>query len=1707
MWTKNIDNGVWYKKVDALEKDKYDSLKQAIEATRLYSIYLSGSTYVPINSLTNIYDIINGDRENYNWYIGLSGSNYSVSDTPLSGKSIDSTTKDEYYDKYAYDYGLTLKNKFTPLKLINDVINNYLEVDVATTVELVGLGSYNPGLVIDGVLLKEGHRVLVKNQLTYVDLSNSVNPDNYFNTNYTVVVDNSTSKRYSFYNSDNGIYIYKNKTLIRAEELKDYNDSYRYSVSVKMGDTNTLTQYHLNRLKNGYYPLYINGDAMEFVTKTNWVLRNRVDYNNIFDINYYDIVKHHEQTYFDTISGNTYSIPERMISIGEFGIISVFQNNQLNIIDNKYKVNLRSIAETNMYYWICGDGGTLLRVSKLDFTIVKISINNDYVSLMSIDFYDDLRGIVVGKSNSIYFTEDGGYTWTDISQRDFDSLSFNAVIFNDFNKAYVAGDYGTFIEMEFIHNQWIFYKRNIIKYLDINEPTEEYLLVDDINDMKYAKFDTSTWDPTGLTLSSDKEVIVMVTNGNNVVLYNMNKFITDVDNKFDFIYLQVDNGSNDISSVATINSSSSIYIAADKVYSIDISSYNIISATSNSLSAISSMTMSYDIYANKLFNYDDMDLYLCGNNSSINYSTYGSTYSISVNLPSKYSSKLLFLDYEMGSKLNFFDDTQNYRLPNSVTFSVPEQGLLEIRGDANWLTYYKDAEKTYEYYTSIDDSNKVEFSTTFTYAPNTYFTFTASDINTSLIAMKFLAPNIDSDTESRYYAGSTPIQISSYSGDVFLHKYLIIFKRDANYTCDKGDVLYMECDILKTTFVVNKVWNYGFYRYIYCYIDFDMNVVNDILNYSGDISIINLNKFAALTSDGDHGVLTDISNELYNYDDMGNNVSDYIAYSTLAAGNGGGYLLNNFNLHPISIGYKLEQLGATNSFVMSTKYNNKTAYYNMATEVNTLTSVLHGVANFNSMSYTEPFLKFGYSPTYNILDYLSNVYSDMSSTASSVFLPNKVFHAMPLYSNLPVNTFLTATNSVYIDTSIDTNKIVFGSSFEFEWNSIWINTLIDVTLHSGNDSYTTERLLVMKKYYDSVNNLYIIEFHRKLIFSNILVDHIDIHSRNTLEQISDDLQMLNNMQRSYKTKSFTTGSITNLENDIYRINTDSYCKILLSDKDIKENLSAILYIDDKDETALNILRLEEEVTIPIESTSYHVDGQGYLEVTCTQPHNLNIGDFVIITIDGDAALNGYQVVSDVLGTYSFITDRRYGNRNSYTGTIKYIKRDPFLNYQPVDIMEVGVDKQVKRSVEILPDNITFESSKYNLVNVDFSRFRYELTDGISIYDIYTKYPWVLEGVISQAVIGEDSNGLVWYKGEWTNGRWFGGTWMSGNWVSGDWYDGIWNSYQVNYNLLSAKVSKSIDNPKYSKWYNGRWFAGTWNNGTWYNGRRYDGVWNSGEWYNGIWNNGTWNNGKFMGGIWVLGDWNGGIFNCNNKPSYWLDGKWYGGDFENGMWYNGQFLQKNGSISRFGTKAFNTRTAIWQAGNFSNGEFHSYLNKDIYGNTISSEFNKYSIWNTGVWSGGDWYGGVAYAINFNSGNWYGGVVDEIQILGLSFSNDSCKFILNGLFKFNIGDDIWIVNDSNPTPYASIGTNDIPGTYKVLFMEEVGEKTYLTINQDLTSLYGNLSVDNIETGLRLTAIFRNANWKQGVWVNGIFESGYFEGGIWYGGRFSTGASWGR
>ena len=1669
MWIFNTDYNKWVIKEDQLTKSNYDYLKQELVSTRLYSKCLSGATYLPINNLDNIYDIL-GEYEPNNWYIGSNGSQYSNSGIPNNAKEITNISSYNYYTKYLSEYGLTLKNMFTPDRLIKDSVN-YIYVDIATTEQINNLTSKYTNLIIDSIKLLDGHRLLVKNQVETETLPFDTDPKTYFKGNYTLVQDYGATIEYSYYSSNNGIYTYNNGFLTKTSDLTTYEDCIRYSVSVKLGDINTQKQFHLSRLLNGYYPTSSLNEPIEFIEKHNWLLRNKVDYNNLFEINYYDVLKHSTQSY--TIEGITYSIPERTIAIGEFGVILNTQGGISNIIANKYKVNLRSITETDLYYWICGDDGILLKIRKHDFILEKIDINTTK-NLKSVSFFNNLKGVVVGSLNTILITNDGGINWFNIIVDDFESYYYNKVIFQSQNRIYIGGDNGVFIELEDDISGWSVYKRRISKFID---DYEEYLLVDNINDIIstsiYWNLNFSYTDKMGYTQSTtnDKELLFIVTNDSKVIVHDINNSIPN----FDFIYFDFNESFGDIKSILQKGTSSTLYFSSDVgMVSMELNDFNSIGIENNYSNTLATgvATVINDIHVNNMFDYNGDEILICGNTSLLKSATYSNISNFELldpNFESRLKSKMLFVDYDVASKLNFFTDSGEYRLPNSVNisaFNLLELTFTPLQNETNWLTYWKDTQKTFEYYSDLplNETTKVEISTTFSYsATSSTFTTTSVCIDKTIISK--LAPTVlfDNSVSKFNGYGLTTITVPSTLYDIYLYDEIMIMRVSTDYPVTIGDIISLKSSVVDSELIVNKIktltLNGITYKYVYMFTTFNQNIINDFKSVS--ITLTNLNIY--------------------------NSIDD---------------LYNRFNLHPISNGYELTY--SENVVSIIPKFNNITSYYNLATQV-----IVNNISN--TMVYTDGFLKFGYTPTYNLLDYLEGL-NDINLPK---FTTDKEYYAMPNYLGIPMEASgnLTTTN-VYFDykgltgskvSNLSSNRLLFGTNLKLEWESIFLNTFIDVILYTDSDyynpggpTYSTEKLLVTKKYYEGVTSespdgAYVIEFHKSINFpisSTYYPYYIDILSRRTLLQISQDLQELNNIQRpKSKLKEIVTGStFYNYERELnYKISTDSYTKILLSDVDTNRELSAIIYTDYKNEFAMNITRLDRNYNIIITDTDSY---NGKLLILCGEKHELKNNEGVVLEFNGGTyssqVLNqqyfGYHTVN-IIDEYKFYIDIPYINNTivNDTGFVKYTKKDPFFNYTPIDIIDVGVDKKGKIAIELSIDNLKLTNDVYSLINVDFNKYRFRLIDGLNIEILASRFPWVLEAEISSAVLGLDSD-LIWYKGIWECGRWFSGTWISGTWKSGDWYKGTWNSKKITDNLISIDVDNSVSDTIQSTWYGGRWYDGTWNNGTWVDGRWYGGTWNTGDWYKGIWNDGAWNTGEFSGGIWITGTWNGGILNCNNGPSYWFDGRWYGGDFENGLWYNGIFEEKN-SLSRFGTKAYNSRTANWLSGKWISGSFYSKMISDNNGIPVVSESHKYSIWKTGTWYSGDWYGGIAYNMDFQSGTWYGGILEDIQIIDMATN----YIILNGKFEFNKGDEVTIITKDNT----------VPSRYKVLDTDtSITNETKLYINIDTSITNVPFTIDY----LRLVSRFRKSNWKSGIWTNGVYETGLWEGGLWYNGIFT-------
>ena len=126
MFVRNTDTGKWFNQTDTLSKDVYDNLKQDFEKTRLYSKCLSGATFLPIDGFENIYNTF--DIKKIGYYVNES---YTYFNVPQWGEQLplNRSNSNDFYNKYLKENAFTIKNLFTPNKLIKDQLDNHLLVE------------------------------------------------------------------------------------------------------------------------------------------------------------------------------------------------------------------------------------------------------------------------------------------------------------------------------------------------------------------------------------------------------------------------------------------------------------------------------------------------------------------------------------------------------------------------------------------------------------------------------------------------------------------------------------------------------------------------------------------------------------------------------------------------------------------------------------------------------------------------------------------------------------------------------------------------------------------------------------------------------------------------------------------------------------------------------------------------------------------------------------------------------------------------------------------------------------------------------------------------------------------------------------------------------------------------------------------------------------------------------------------------------------------------------------------------------------------------------------------------------------------------------------------------------------------------------------------------------------------------------------------
>jgi hypothetical protein len=1525
MWIKT--NDTWIKQVETKETID-NSLNTEIT---YYSKCLDSISYTHINDITNIYpntELLKSD----NWYVN---SPYSIGTT--GDKDIYTNTVE--YSKYLIEYNN--KNSYTPSDAI---ISNYLYVDIATT-EIIDITAKY--IQIDGVNLKHGHRILVKDQIAIEILSDSIDPEVYFSTDIIYHISeedtDASTITYYYYTSENGIYTYDNGNLLRSTELSTYQKL--YSVYVKEGTQKT--QFHLEKNRTGYYP--IDNEPMEFIDedRKNYLMRHKVSYINNLDVEY-NACYFQEDQVIDSLNIN-----EKKIYIGNFGTILVKEDIHVNIIFNEIKEDLTSISATEEYYWIVGKRGTLLKVSKIDLSIEYIETGtiNDF---SSISFFGN-RAIIVGNLNQILYTLNSK-TWHTLEIADYENFKYNEVLFDSLDTAYIVGDNGVFIKLTTDGSTWTNEKLNPIK---IESDDDSYDLIEDITSM-----------------STYLDNIVLVGSNSTIILYDKNTLET--------FYLSIGTSSDIFSCVVK---GSDIYITSDAFYSLAIPTLTLtdtnIMDTSGTLTLLESKVYN-DVYYNA-----NSDIFLLpGNNLVIDtYTTAINDELINLTIDYRDSLRPKFpiLDYDIANKVNFIGDDLTYRLPNPGTQFKPNSYLevefISKTGEISWIDLYKEFMHTYQYNTTLVLANKVTFNSKFRYDATMDQVFTIADkTNDEAEMTDLLNVTATASLFNVFFADNTLIIRTALATEI-------------------GDIYEISSDIIYGTIMVNRVETLGGDQFIYFNTGFDTLISNELSQDTSNFTIRNLN--------------------LYDTDD------DFT---------------ERFNLHYMNNAYIATGNTGLLKTIIEGRQTSKSTYYNLELEI-----FLDGVSH-TTLGYSDLFLNFGYTARYNLLDYLYNI--------DPVFIASKEFLAMPIYDNLTIGG--ATTDHV----NVADNKLYFLPALLIEYNAILVNTWLDLTI--TGDTVETTRVFVMKKYYDSTLDRYIIDFNEEIIVP-VNPSTIQIYSRRRLDEISYDLDRSNNTLN-------------------FKPNTNSYNQIFMSDFDIKDKVTSVMYMDESNDLAFDIHNLPETISLDITSIISSPIFGSYIgiKVLTSTVHNLEVGDYIVID---SGIYQGYHTINTVASTTQVVIRTPYIS-DEVSGTLTNRIFDNSFGYTPLDLIQVSLDESVvdynKYSVEINYKNISTTSNVTSIIDLDESVYRFNLIDGLDIVRVFSDFSWILEAEISNATIGIDSDDkIVWYTGNWYCGRWFDGTWYNGTWFDGTWYNGTWNSNQVAVTKISKKVLHADINA--SKWLNGVWKTGTFVNGTWFDGTWNNGTWTDGSWFGGQWDDGTHTTGIWKRGTWVSGTWTDGTFNSSHGLSTWIDGTFFAGTFESGVWKNGTFY------GTFGTASTNSQKSIWESGIWNGIEFHSNDNTN----------SKYSIWKTGIWNSGTFKSGTTYNIEFNSGTWENGVSNEIDLISVFLNGTSgyWEITIDGEYPFNRNTYISFLN-SNNNLVGSVYTEqkfkiqDVNYNYNA---SNVIISTKLTVYEDASAL---------TTTDKLVSTFKLTDWKNGIWVNGIWDGDYFRNGMWLNGLYLDG-----
>jgi len=331
---------------DSLSRETFNFFKQELDRLRFYNNALRGTIYNVTIDDTYINEI-----QNFTPY-----------------QSIEKSTKITFVDKI---YTGSNPNILTDFDTLN---NEYSITDRAFT-------------------------ILVTSLRTDVVLSNDIDPETFFNTDYVVVETNVSNTQYSFLNNLNGLYRYNplTKQVSRVDDFFDKEKQFNLYY-----DNNDIYLLRKNRIWSAYPLSDIDDVWLDIIDiESIRVIRNNFNYFNINDT----IINHF---IYD-------SLYERHISVGTNGLIYLSKAGMTGVVFNYIKENLVKVEAFDNNIYILTDKFkiivldrqflTIKNVVKFDETDILLSDSNDMVIIDGIIHIVGTCGTFVEYNINYMFTD------------------------------------------------------------------------------------------------------------------------------------------------------------------------------------------------------------------------------------------------------------------------------------------------------------------------------------------------------------------------------------------------------------------------------------------------------------------------------------------------------------------------------------------------------------------------------------------------------------------------------------------------------------------------------------------------------------------------------------------------------------------------------------------------------------------------------------------------------------------------------------------------------------------------------------------------------------------------------------------------------------------------------------------------------------------------------------------------------------------------------------------------------------------------------------------------------------------------------------------------------------------------------------------------------------------------------------------------------